>query len=138
MKSCLLQLNERAVLSIQESDKLLFYVLIYLTVAGEGLASLLVPGQSPDKAGIFYLLIEIADKGTASHVATGDLVYWATFFFSSFWVEDGNDSCYSAGRENTFNCIVVLLRTDKGEQSTFLVDTLILYFSTSPNARLFN
>lgn len=26
-------------------------------------------GQGSDKAGVFYLLIEVADKGTACHVA---------------------------------------------------------------------
>lgn len=97
-------------MSIQQPDKFLFDVLVNLTVASECFAALLIPGQCTDKAGVFYLLIEIADKGTTRHVAAGYLIDVASFLFTGFGIENGDDSFYFTGSENALDCIVVFLR----------------------------
>lgn len=74
-----------------------------------------MPRQSADKAWVFYLLIEVADKCASSHVTAGYLIDGASFLFTGFGIENGDDSFYFTGSENALDCIVVFLGTDKRE-----------------------
>ena len=95
--------------SFQNLHKILLHVDIDRAVAGEGTAAFDVTGEGGDEVRVLDQLVDVADEGTAGHVATSDFVDRNFDFGSSHGVEFSYEVGHTCFLKNDFDVIVVSL-----------------------------
>ena len=96
--------------AIQQLYHIGFNLLVDLAVAGEGAGSLDVAGEGGDDVRILDFLVEIADEGTAGHMAGGNFADWLLVLLPGKRIDDCHHPVDTHNAEHLADALVVLLR----------------------------
>lgn len=112
-------------------DKLTLHVLVYLAVSCESLAAYGMSAQGTYKILVFHLLVEVAYKGSPSHVAGCDGIDRHLFLNSCCRIEASNKACDSGGFKDFLDGLIIFLLGYKRKQPTIL-DFLTVLVNDEP------
>ena len=101
--------NKILLFPLQNLHKILLHINVDRAVADESPATLDVTGEGRDEVRVPDQLVDVADEGTAGHMAAGDFVDRDFDLCSSHGVELGYEVGHSCFLKDDFDVIIVSL-----------------------------
>ncbi len=114
------------VLLVQQGSHLLNHIVVNVAIAGECLGAFAVAGELTDEIGVFHLLIEVADEGTAGHVRAGNVADRMLLRLLGPRVDDGHDTVDACLLQRLADKVVEFAGAVEGEDGTLVLSFVAL------------